>query len=163
MWDLDLRPKLGTSQPRGPEHLTGLTTAFSHPRLQVDASFIFVVVVFFFSPFVLFVCPPPCRAGSVNAPSCPTRPSRKKNKKTTLISRLAIYNPRIVLAGYLCHAFRKAGNFLIALNIFCTHNTVGGGKDKKKKATSCIRKGRFWTANGVKQQQKFHGKQQDIP
>lgn len=26
---------------------------------------------------------------------------------------------------YLYHAFRKAGNFLIALNIFCVHNTMG--------------------------------------
>lgn len=126
MWDLDLRPKLGTSQLRGPEHLTTQTTVFSHQRLQHECKFCFC-----FFLFVLFVCPPPCHTGSVNAPSCPTRPSRGKNN--SLISRLTIYNPQIVLASYLCRAFRKAGNFLIALNIFCTHNTVGGGKGKKKR------------------------------
>lgn len=50
---------------------------------------------------------------------------------------------------YLYHAFRKAGNFLIAMNIFCVHNTMGS-------VISCIFQKLTETTHRA-ELQKYHG------
>lgn len=83
MWDLNLRPKLGTSRLRGPEHLTGPSDDGAFTPAVTSGCKCYVCFFFVFSDLFYLFVPLLVVPDSMNAPSCPTRPSRKKTKNNS--------------------------------------------------------------------------------